>query len=491
MNNTTFIIKHVSTLENLKVLLDYFLNFLEVKVIVISNTIPITITAENLEVIFVENCSNSKLVNLALQKINTPIVALCNNSLINKQVYLEAENKILNREADIIYPYNKIYITEEKVDYKNLETGVLQEGNLYKYCIFLNTEIYKKNGGENEELLGDRYGDDERYLRFKKLGYNIIRLDNKLLYLGNMYSESRFLGDYKTTDRDLYIKLEQMDSQKYKFYSLFYGKPYHPSYEYNNYVIPHLVGGLGNRLFQIASIYGVAKKKGKKFAISINYKDNNIHSNINYYDTIFKDIPKVGTLQAKIHVESIEKYSTYTDINLEEGNYVMHGYYQNEKYFKDYKQDILKLFNFDFIENQYKNLYNSMFIHLRYFPPEDGGSLHNIDLGKYLEKVCFNLGDLCNTAHFFIVSNDLGAMVRRYDLSKFKNKTLVTNLDELQTLNLMRQCWKGGICSNSSLSFWGSYLNQNKDKKIYFPGKYIKNDWLCDIFTSEMIVVPV
>jgi hypothetical protein len=46
---------------------------------------------------------------------------------------------------------------------------------------------------------------------------------------------------------------------------------------------------------------------------------------------------------------------------------------------------------------------------------------------------------------------------------------------------MMSLCEKGGICPNSSYSWWGGWLNKNEEKIVIFPNKWFNNDWVCDI----------
>ena len=53
------------------------------------------------------------------------------------------------------------------------------------------------------------------------------------------------------------------------------------------------------------------------------------------------------------------------------------------------------------------------------------------------------------------------------------NFTNVGNMDEIFGFYLMVRCFKGGICSNSTYSWWASWLNQNPHKTVFMPSKWI------------------
>jgi hypothetical protein len=46
--------------------------------------------------------------------------------------------------------------------------------------------------------------------------------------------------------------------------------------------------------------------------------------------------------------------------------------------------------------------------------------------------------------------------------------------DDYETLRMMVNCDLGGICANSTFSWWGSYLI-DREKIVVFPKKWINN----------------
>jgi hypothetical protein len=110
---------------------------------------------------------------------------------------------------------------------------------------------------------------------------------------------------------------------------------------------------------------------------------------------------------------------------------------------------------------------DSVFLHIR------GGDyvghfLHDIHLDGYYERAIEHFPD----THFLVVTNDVAYAEAR----PFLNGLRYTLVDEpeIDTLYLMSQC-KGGICANSSFSWWGAYLNPHR--KIVMPDRWFVGSW--------------
>ena len=81
-------------------------------------------------------------------------------------------------------------------------------------------------------------------------------------------------------------------------------------------------------------------------------------------------------------------------------------------------------------------------------------------------------------AVFYVFSDDI-----KYckDVTYLTSFNFILDLDEIDSLYLMSMCTKGGICSNSSFSWWGGYLNDNNDKMVIYPNRWFNSNWEVDI----------
>lgn len=105
--------------------------------------------------------------------------------------YLEARNKILNEECDLVYPFKKgdgqICIDYPNKD--NLTENLFNEqyykpwGSLCGHVQFFYTQSYLNGGMENENFMSYGAEDLERMNRFIRFGYNVEWLDAQVYHL--------------------------------------------------------------------------------------------------------------------------------------------------------------------------------------------------------------------------------------------------------------------------------------------------------------------
>jgi hypothetical protein len=220
-----------------------------------------------------------------------------------------------------------------------------------------------------------------------------------------------------------------------------------------------IFSGLGNQLFQVASSYGIAKKHNRTLILV---------SNRNHYtETFFNEF---NIIQPN-HLPSMRNYCEsdnkqcfrYNDSILSNDNVTIYGYLQTEKYFQDYKKDILSFFKRDM-----KPL-NAYFIHVRRGDYVNNSN-YTLDYDTYFKKAIDYLG---KDSQYYIMSDDI-AYCKQYSLFETLQKTFIEDTD-INTLHLMSSCTLGGICSNSTFSWWGSYLIENPNKKVIFPSTWMNN----------------
>lgn len=251
--------------------------------------------------------------------------------------------------------------------------------------------------------------------------------------------------------------------------------------------------GLGNRLFQVSFIYSYGKKYKKEFRYIEN--QHNPHSSINYLQTTYPFLKQITLDSPQIIKEEDHKCISYTDFPNVDKDTIFQGYFQCDKYFREYKKEIQNLFTFPEISIQPSE--KSIFLHVRrgdyLYSPN-----HYIDLTLYYLKCLQFVKKEKGDFDLYIVSDDIGYCKK--ELSKLFNKLLsnvvyVENLNELETMSLMRSCKLGGICANSSFSWWGGYLNTNDEKMVFFPSQWFRNpkyqEWPNEIAFEGSYVVDM
>jgi hypothetical protein len=262
-------------------------------------------------------------------------------------------------------------------------------------------------------------------------------------------------------------------------------------------------GGLGNRLYQVATAYSISLDK-KKDLIMVGCAQNKHNQEEHYKDTIFRKIKydfRLGPYYTWIDMEYTyllgfgDEYiqRCITNLNYQhiprfyihnpyhydicpdhEDNLFLSAYFQNSKFFDHHYNEIIDLFSptdeiEQYIENKYTNekLKNAVALHIRI--EDDKDYEENNDLIVYYSNAIQILLNN-NAKYFYIFSN---RDINDQNLPFLKDiQYEIVNENEIISLYIISKCKIGCINNDSTFSWWGSYLNDNPDK-IFITKSYI------------------
>ena len=256
------------------------------------------------------------------------------------------------------------------------------------------------------------------------------------------------------------------------------------------YVTCAFDGQLGNQLFIVSCCYALAKENSLNLVIAYNTLNPLESMYLNTFFKTFKNIPDHLIPKSECIIYS-EKYGLRNcwlfnpDIIVSKfNNYYLDGYFQNEKYFKKYKKELKKLF---IIPGQFKRI-DRYFIHVRRGDYTDGSQVnYHIDYESYFTKAIEYITLSDPYALFYVVSDDI-PFCKNYKIFQ-SNSFSFMELNTVDTLHFMSQCSKGGICSNSSFSWWGSYLNFNNSKIVVMPRQWMNNSNIFDVWPENTVII--
>jgi hypothetical protein len=248
-------------------------------------------------------------------------------------------------------------------------------------------------------------------------------------------------------------------------------------------------GHIGNQMFQYASLKGIALSNNTDYIIPPKEVFGTQYNTLSKLDDCFELDCKRGITNFETYTEKSFSFdedllkNVKSDINLQ-------GYFQSEKYFLKYKENIKKDFTFkdeilnsslDFV-SQYENLIS---LHIR---RNDyvGNANHPIPSLDDYYKVALS-----------IIGKDFPVLVFSDDPNWCKeqeifsdDRFLISENDPYLDLCLMSLC-NYHIIANSSFSWWGAWLSDSKmiiSPKKWFGGQAINND-TSDLYCSGWVIL--
>ena len=192
---------------------------------------------------------------------------------------------------------------------------------------------------------------------------------------------------------------------------------------------------------------------------------------------IFKTQPIV------INEKSLEFNSSYLQIR---NNRYLIGYWQSEKYFINIesflrKELMIKIepsaINLQILK-EIKTNNQSVSLHIRrgnYVNVESVNKVHGTTKLNYYYEAIKTIAKICEQPVFYIFSDDINWAKENLKLS-YKHVYIDHNSakKDYEDLRLMSAC-KHNILANSTFSWWGAWLNVNKEKIIIAP-----REWFAD-----------
>jgi hypothetical protein len=245
-------------------------------------------------------------------------------------------------------------------------------------------------------------------------------------------------------------------------------------------------GRLGNQLFQLAAIYGYARENNKDYSVA-NWICVRSGKNFKlYFEGPFSEIP-INDEIAEINY--VETDFDYNEIPYIKENVNIWGYFQSESYFKKYADEIIDMLQpsidlFLDLKIKYSNIdFNkTASLHVRrgdYLILRDYYNQLTID--NYYVKAIEHLKNN-GVENILIFSDDIKWCKENFkgDDFYFSEKN-----SEIEDLFLMSFC-AHNVIANSSFSWWGAYLNTNKDKIVIAPKKW----WGTNNNMNENTIIP-
>ena len=272
-------------------------------------------------------------------------------------------------------------------------------------------------------------------------------------------------------------------------------------------------GGVGNQMF----CYIIYKKfllQGKNVYIDIKdtYKSHNgyeldrifdiktrkmdIEKSVYFSDSSSKILDRLRRRlfgRRKTFLQEKSEFKCDESIfDIDEDKY-LNGYWQSIKYLNCIEENVRKDFTFKYslddrnlkILNLIKSN-NSISIHIRrgdYLQGNNKNIYGNIATIEYYHKAMRIIAEKIQNPVYFVFSNDIGWVKENIE---FKNEAIYidwnSGKESYKDMQLMSNC-KHNIIANSTFSWWGAWLNNNPNKIVIAPKRWINRE---DINSDEI-----
>ena len=275
-------------------------------------------------------------------------------------------------------------------------------------------------------------------------------------------------------------------------------------------MIISIAGGLGNQMFQYAYYYSQKRRYPElRVLADLSFYDaSNVHNGYELErifgitldccnettsakhrmtNTIFdRVLRKFGVYYAGFHYSLRDKAKGFDKRFLEKFNDddYLYGFWQSEKYFGKYKEDIVKQFDFpayikknNLIVAKQMQKTESIAIHVRRGDYLKNSMFVNLAEEGYYQKAIEEVKKKAkNDRHWFVFSDDIEWCRANLPLLSETVQYVSDNKgkESFRDMQLMSEA-QYMIIANSSFSWWGAYLNKRAKMIVAPKAFYVKN----------------
>jgi hypothetical protein len=265
-----------------------------------------------------------------------------------------------------------------------------------------------------------------------------------------------------------------------------------------SWVAPRMTDGLGNRFFQIAAAISIAETLKRRVVI---FLPSYLKTGHGEYDLVFQLCPEIPIVESANRWIQVDEKLEVPENNSGLG-IVIKGYFQNIKYFPDYRHPLLPSLPKPLL----KPFSRKVAVHFR-FGDYTFLQHHQIPLEYYYMKAIEKFSNpkessakpkessakpkesSAKETEFVLFSDSPEKLQPIFEeLCKKGYKVSISNVKGvLETLLEIASCAGGFIGANSTFSWWASFLswksqNFSSDYKAYFPDTWM-SDTKPNLFT--------
>jgi hypothetical protein len=223
------------------------------------------------------------------------------------------------------------------------------------------------------------------------------------------------------------------------------------------------VGRMGNFLFECATGLGYALRHKLDFTVPFET------TNEQWSPIYLKHLQNPNWNNGLQKIDLWENGHHYQELPFDESwrdkNIFVHGYRQSEKYFADYRNEILSLFNYPYEKKEgivACHVRRGDYLHLRDKHPEVTKEWYEAAMNRF------------DGYEFKFFSDDINwcrqTFGSRNDCQFSTNDHIERDLVELASCEHQ-------VCSPSTFAWWGMWLNRNENKRVVFPKFWFNPGW--------------